>query len=374
MSEPARSSRTPRFCSQCGFPAQGPFCGRCGHRHQALPEVDAETVREVPLPSGTPTWPVGHLDPVMPEPSPLIPAPAGTDGESTPPMLAYGEDSTVVRRHSELPPPSEDQTTVADVRRFRSVPAAGEAGQYWSTRPESLQQWADLPVRVPVTINPAPPPQPGAKPRWVIWLVACGLAIVLLGTGGYILWDRFRPEDPPPPQTATGPTAVAPAPPAPTVTIRAATPTNPPTTDAAPTPDSNEEALEELAAWRAESLADTPLDGRWVLQLASKYPGVIDESQVAENGGSTFLAADIRSQFRDLESDMTDRGIPVIHLLDSDFGTNHSERSGTIWTLLADPGGLADRNAAEQACKDLFPELSGDNLRNSCLPRRLLEP
>lgn len=153
--------------------------------------------------------------------------------------------------------------------------------------------------------------------------------------------------------------------------------TSPPTptpTVTTPAPDPNKQALKELRAWRADSLASISLDGRWVLQLASKYPGVTDKTQVAASGGSKFSAADIEAQFRDIESDMTAQGITVYQLLDSDFGTVHSERSGTIWTLLADPGGLADRDAATQACAALFPQLSGDALLNSCLPRRLTQP
>lgn len=146
MSEPSGSSRTPRSCSQCGYPAQGTFCMRCGYRHQAMPEVDDETARTaLPRPS-TPVGPVSHPVPAMPHTSPLTPAPSETDRESAPPMVGDSEDSTVVRRHSEPRPQFDDQTTVADALRFRPAPAAGEAGQphfppYSPNRRAIMSKW-----------------------------------------------------------------------------------------------------------------------------------------------------------------------------------------------------------------------------------------
>jgi len=204
-----------------------------------------------------------------------------------------------------------------------------------------------------------------------VWALATLGAVAAGAVAGYLVWGR-APEETPLPST----TVVADAPseqiPAPSVTIKPASPS--PTPTPTPTVEPNVQALADLQTWRDDSLANTSLDGRWVLQLASKYPGVVDESQAALDGGSRFEAADIHAQFRQIADDMEGRGIPVIQLLDSDFGTKHSARSGTIWTLLADPGGISDRAAGERACADLYPNLSEKALRNVCLPRRLIQP
>lgn len=152
-------------------------------------------------------------------------------------------------------------------------------------------------------------------------------------------------------------------------------PSGNPTADDPSDPAGDRAAAEaDLRRLRTESLRGLSLDGRWVLQLASKFDGAEDPYQYAEDGGHVFRLPDILAQHNRLRQEMAGYAYPTLLLLASDFGSPQRARNATIWTTIADPGRISSREAALAACQDLYPALTGDKLRDFCLPRRLTPP
>lgn len=135
------------------------------------------------------------------------------------------------------------------------------------------------------------------------------------------------------------------------------------------------QALTRLEDERSRSVQGLSLDGRWVLQLSSKYPGVEDATQTAPiSGGHVFQAHDIWMDYQNRKAYTEGRGMPVLLVRGDDFGRSSSSRKGEMFVVLADPGDLTSRGQAEARCADLYPGASGRALDNLCLPRRLNPP
>lgn len=135
------------------------------------------------------------------------------------------------------------------------------------------------------------------------------------------------------------------------------------------------QALARLEGERSRSLQGLSLDGRWVLQLSSKYPGVEDSDQVAPvSGGHVFHAQDIWVDYQSRASYAQDRGMPVRLVKGGDFGKSSSPRKHEMFVVLADPGGMTSQGQADARCAGLYPGTSGSALDNLCLPRRLNPP
>ncbi len=141
------------------------------------------------------------------------------------------------------------------------------------------------------------------------------------------------------------------------------------------TPESGaeERALAELTALREESLTRLVTDGRWVAQLASKEVGIVDPLQVAQNGTHTFRAVDILAESRAALATVDDpSAVSVLH--GSDFGRHSSAEDGDpYWITLVDVGSDSRADVAAW-CAATYPQLSGEELTNSCVPRRLTPP
>lgn len=151
---------------------------------------------------------------------------------------------------------------------------------------------------------------------------------------------------------------------------RAATPR----TSQTPSVDARTRAQQQLDSARASSLRGLSLDDRWVLQLDSKYEGITDPRQTTASGSHTFGLPDIWAGHQDLATKVRGNGISRVLLLQStDFGQQMTS-PGVMWVTLADPGGINSYAAGVTMCSQLFPNLSGDDLTNSCLPRQLSAP
>lgn len=109
-------------------------------------------------------------------------------------------------------------------------------------------------------------------------------------------------------------------------------------------------------------------DERWVAELSAKRPGISDPLQIAANGTHVFYFTDILSMHEDLVARFPD--VPVMMLRRADWG----KQGRDLWQTVADPGGLASREAVEAWCAAAFPELSGDVLTNQCTPRQMTAP
>lgn len=157
--------------------------------------------------------------------------------------------------------------------------------------------------------------------------------------------------------------------PATSTPARATTTTGPaPTTSATSAPPLT--PAEQLAAWRTESLRGLVLDGRWVIQLASKYDGVVDPRQIAANGTHTFALADIAAEITALRTDPRYAGQRFLVLNGTDFDSNR-RYAAPLWITLVDPGGLSTRGATLTWCRMKNPGLDDSALLNICYPRQL---
>ena len=244
-----------------------------------------------------------------------------------------------------------------------SVQDLYEVGPVVPEEPEYPQQDHGQPTAPPVAYSqPAPPPSPPQEPQRRPGLAAgviAGLSVVaILAVAGVLafLWSTGR---------LGGDSAAAPS------TSAGGSPTTPATDRAL----SADEALSALEEDRARSRDGVTLDGRWALQLSSKYPGVEDPSQQAPvSGGHVFAAQDIWADYQARKTFAEGHGLPVLLLKDDDFGKSSSSHRSELFVVLADPHGIGSESEARTRCAELYPGESGDDLENLCLPRQLNPP
>jgi hypothetical protein len=138
----------------------------------------------------------------------------------------------------------------------------------------------------------------------------------------------------------------------------------------APTPDPQVVAIAALQANRAGDLHSIPLTGQWIAQLASKTPGIVDPNQITAQGGHTFSAADILSEFLRARNN-PDYGTYVGLLLSTDYGTAQLYRGQALWVTFAAVPGFSSADDVRTWCAQQFPTLTGSVLDDSCTPRTL---
>ncbi len=233
-------------------------------------------------------------------------------------------------------------------------------------------------------------PPPGGSPgsssgSKILGALAGVLAALLIGVGVWWMTQRSGETNeavgPPPTAPTQGvsptpsqPTSAQPAPENPPVVV------NPPPTGAGPGPRTdgatqdpnaaaNAASLAELRAARDSTVRGVSLDGRWVAQLASKYDGVVDPLQTTDAGSHTFRYPDILAEHQRIRAE---RGDGVILLNGTDFGRQVA-RAKEVWITLYD-GGFGTEAGAKAWCASAFPNLSGKELANHCVPRSLRPP
>jgi len=112
-----------------------------------------------------------------------------------------------------------------------------------------------------------------------------------------------------------------------------------------------------------------------VIQLNSKWHGIVDPNQTAADGSHTFQATDIWTSYERLRAAYGDR---VLLIQSTDIGKQvvfpTKPASEVLWTVVFDPGSLGSQDAANAWCRSSFPGLSGDALANVCYPRRATVP
>ena len=232
-----------------------------------------------------------------------------------------------------------------------------------------------------VSFSGGPTPQPGRGPLRMVTLFLGALVACLLGVLGYVVL-RGRGSELAASGITTSSAAGATSSPS-SVTSSQTTPTEDEIASHEPKPTESETsetrspgaiALAELKSLRRDGLAGLRLDGRWVIQLASKFNGVSDKSLVAANGSHVFYYPDIVAEYRDLEQRMAGYGYPTMMLLASDFGSRQRPENRTIWVTLTDPGGISNFESGQYFCAQIYPELSGRDRENVCMPRRFIPP
>jgi hypothetical protein len=278
-------------------------------------------------------------------------------------------------------------------------PAADPNGGPWAQAQGAVQVPPGTHPSIPVqrSVGPVAPWQPVPPPRRGRGgLIAVLVAVVVLVAGGvgWFVWQGMAEE---PLQRASAGVAdegagkldgdaSAPA------GQRPAEPTGEPPSDPAeeestapgpsgsgntgagssPAADLEAEALADLDALRAGSLSRVVLDGRWVAQVASKYVGIKDPLQTAANGSHTFFAADILAESR--AASARAGGAAVYVLWGTDFGRHSTGPQGEpFWITLVDAGFGGEDDVTEW-CAQTYPELTPEQLDNTCAARTLSPP
>jgi hypothetical protein len=237
---------------------------------------------------------------------------------------------------------------------------------------------------VPPQRDPQPWGSPSGRPpqrnKTVLWVVL-GVVLVLLVAGGgvgFYLWQRSKTDSPTSSAAAShsvattrsgAPGAVAGG------ASKASGSGAAPTGKSVPGPGglSEPQALAQLQQLRAQSLQRVVLDGRWVAQVASKNVGVTDPLQTALNGSHTFYAVDILAESQSIVSRVGDP-TKVYVLWGTDFGKRSQAPDGSpYWTTIVDAGYASHDNVLAW-CKVTFPELTPQQLADTCAPRQLTSP
>ncbi|PRY13892.1 hypothetical protein [Kineococcus rhizosphaerae] len=209
-----------------------------------------------------------------------------------------------------------------------------------------------------------PSPRPPRRPRG-LQVTAAVLSVVLLALLGLLAARSLTG-----PAAAPGPEAVpgSGTPAAPPVTPVGSAAADPPAGTAA----ADAAATSELERLRERGLATHPPRGQWVAQLAAKSVGTTDPVQTAANGSSTFYAADILAQSREIASGVA--GGDVFVLRSTDFGTGLVDARGNpYWATLA-AGPFADSDDVRAWCDSMFARVPADERGNACLPKQLTPP
>ncbi len=158
----------------------------------------------------------------------------------------------------------------------------------------------------------------------------------------------------------------------PTPTATSATPTPNPTPTPTPTPTpsaTTDPQIAALVSLNQKADADRSVaiaKGQWVAQLASKWVGITDPRQLAANGTHTFFAADIWAEHSELVSRVSDA--TVVLRRSTEFGQKKSHDGEPYWTTQVVSPAFASQDEVTAWCASFYPDLSGEDLRNSCLP------
>lgn len=220
------------------------------------------------------------------------------------------------------------------------------------------------PPPAPQVVRPAPPaaPEPPRRPRGLQYTAAV-LTVVLLSMLALLAVQTWSP-------TGAGDEAASPG----------GTPGGPATTSGASpvsTPGNGTAAADaaataELEALRRQGLAAHPVVGQWVAQLSAKSVGTTDPVQTAANGSSTFYAADILAQSREIASGVA--GGDVFVLKTTDFGDALVDARGNAYWVTLAAGPFADAADVHTWCDSMFATTPVAVRGNVCLPRRLTAP
>lgn len=135
---------------------------------------------------------------------------------------------------------------------------------------------------------------------------------------------------------------------------------------------SDAEALTSLAEKARADAGTIDFHGQWVAQLASKYPGIVDPQQLTASGSHTFGAHDILAEHQTLDD--TIRGATVLLLDSRTFGNARTNAGQPYWVTVALDPEFTSADKILGWCAEQFPDLSGTELNNHCLPTQLTPP
>ncbi|MFF5079143.1 hypothetical protein ACFY36_18965 [Actinoplanes sp. NPDC000266] len=125
--------------------------------------------------------------------------------------------------------------------------------------------------------------------------------------------------------------------------------------------------LEQI--WRDDA-STISFQGQYAAQIATKYPGIVDNLQTTVDGSHTFMASDILAEHRGLRDAHGSAGHPVVLIKSTDYGKRQKINGHFLWGTFA-VGHFADAGAVHAWCEAQFAELTAAKRANQCVPRRL---
>jgi hypothetical protein len=227
--------------------------------------------------------------------------------------------------------------------------------------------WAPGPI--PESSLPLERPAPAGHRRLAI--VAGAVLALLLGAGGLGIALRGNGDNAPgtaQQQSGTTPPTIAPTTEATTDPPTTEATTDPPTTEA--TTDPQAAALDELESIYDQDRGSVSFNGQYVAQIASKYPGIVDQLQTTTNGSHRFEATDILAEYKELSSGHGTSDHPVVLLKSTDYGKRQLKDGHFLWVTFA-LGDFPSAQSVHNWCDSQFSDLSATERANQCVPRRL---
>lgn len=378
---PGVPAPTTKQCPACAKVTrlEAKFCGSCGMAFQGSVQQATETVSALPPPPSAPTVPAGIPNTTIADfpAQQAEPVSWASLDEALPPGEAESTSTLLAPASNQM-----HATVLADPQPPVTAtwpPAAGQFNTVGASLPP-VAAATRAPLPPAARTNPVARENPAliAKAGHNHALIAVVLALLLISVAGlgsviYLLTQGALalPGHVPTPTTVAAPTRVVPSSSVPRSTP---TPTRRPTPTPTPNLDPRAKALGLLNDARDESLDGLQLDGRWILQVGSKYEGVTDPRETTASGSHTFLLPDIWTTHENLASALSSQG-DVLLLQATDFGRQVSLPDVT-WVTILDPvdSPVWDYDSGQARCAELYPNLWGDDLANACMPRQLRPP
>lgn len=311
-----------------------------------------------------PIWPPRRTRGAQPEPEATAPEPAPTAGQPSAAPAASAPD-----QHPPVDVGSaaarDDAPVVDDATPTLLQPTVAAAAPPPTAPPSSP---------TPPASTPAPATSARRGPSKTVWIVLI-LAVAVAAVAGAIAYSlRPRPAAvetvyvAAPTSAAASPTSASASPSARRSASATASPSATRSPSATPTAMTEEEATRALAALHDRDASAITPQGQWAPVLTSKWTGITDPLQVTRSGSHTFGAPDILAEHESLRRDP--RNGKVVLIYGSDFGTQQTHDGKPVYVTLAiDAAG--SRADAQAWCQARYPDKSGADLNNLCMPIQL---
>jgi hypothetical protein len=142
-----------------------------------------------------------------------------------------------------------------------------------------------------------------------------------------------------------------------------------PTSTTSTSDSTDQDARDQLDSTHQRDVSRFTATGQWSVQLGSMWIGLSGPQVQTLSGTHTWLAVDVLGYLREMKSRFGD---DALLLQATDLGRQvaypNKPAGEPLWVMLYS-GNLSSRAAAEQWCVTAFPNLSGNDLHQVCLPR-----
>ena len=372
-----------KYCASCGTPHEphARFCAGCGTSLRPAPDVRDSGVPATEETTGPATTTSASSSDPEPGPARAVLHEQGDEtGPASEPTLAIPADSDSVLATSPAasgavsiePPPARGAPSGTGQQTWEQPqpPQAPTLTERWVPHTQSNLETQSLGgggLSVPPRASGDAPVGRPERSRRLLLIASVVMAVLIIAVAAVGIRHMTSASSV---SRAVGSTAAPTSSPSTLASKPAATTSPTKQVPIAPTPDPQVVAIAALQANRADDLHSIPLTGQWIAQLASKTPGIVDPNQITAQGGHTFSAADILSEFLKARNN-PNYGSYVGLLLSTDYGTPQLYKGQALWVTFAAVPGFSSADDVRTWCAQQFPTLTGTVLDDSCTPRTL---